>query len=137
MSEPPSRLPTLLKRFAVGLFGSLFGFPSLWIVVSSITEPAGRDRLFPILLVPSMITLAWLSGGEQPQQSHQFAQWRGVLRGSGLAFCWMAYSVVWILAKWWGQVRSYSLWFSLLLDIGKIHPNEEPTDLELAREPLR
>jgi hypothetical protein len=41
----------------------------------------------------------------------------------------MDYSVVWTLAKWWGQVHSYSLWFSLLSDIGKIPQHEESADL--------
>lgn len=58
----PTSLATLLKRSVVGVLGSLFGFPCLWIAVSSITEPAELDRVFPIPLLPTMIAFGIAAG---------------------------------------------------------------------------
>jgi hypothetical protein len=56
------RIPRWLVRLIVGFLGSLFGFQALWIAISTLTEPDGRDRVFPILLFPSMITFALAAG---------------------------------------------------------------------------
>jgi ABC-type Na+ efflux pump permease subunit len=50
-------LPPLLVRLLVGFLGFLFGFPALWIAIGSLAEPSARDLLFPLLLLPSMITV--------------------------------------------------------------------------------
>ena len=60
--ESPQKAARLSVRLVVGLLGAFFGFPALWIAISSLTEPDGRDRVFPILLLPSMIAVGLAAG---------------------------------------------------------------------------